>query len=101
MAINKVVLASGTGDSENAVAAAYNLKLCGFSISEDAGTTAVVKIYDGATIASGVLAVAPLSLAANGFGMWGIVNQGIPCHNGITIERVSGTTTLVLYIDRP
>lgn len=102
MAINTVVCASGTGDVEAAVAAAYNLKLCGFSLSEDAGSTAVVKIYNGATIAAGALAVAPLNLAANGFGMWFASSaQGIPCHDGITVERVSGTSTVLLYIDRP
>lgn len=102
MAITSVVISSGTGDSEAAVAAAYNLKLCGFSISEDAGSTAEVKIYDGATIAAGALAMAPINLAAKGFGMWFASSpQGIPCHNGVTVERVSGTTTVVLYVDRP
>ena len=101
MAINKVILASGTGDVEAAVAAAWNLKLCGWSVSEDGNTTAEVKIYDGATIAAGTLAVAPIHFAAYGFGMWGITNQGIPCPNGITVERVSGTTTIVLYVDKP
>ena len=101
MAINSVVIASGTADSEAAVASAWNLRLCGWSVSEDENTTAEVKIYHGATIASGTLAVAPIHCAAYGFGMWGISNQGIPCPNGITVERVSGTSTIVLYVDKP
>lgn len=100
MAIGKVVLASGTGDSEGLVAANAFLKLCGWSISEDNNSTAEVKIYDGQTISGGTLAVAPIHCAAYGFGQWGIANQGIPCPNGITVERVSGTTTVILYVDR-
>jgi hypothetical protein len=99
MALAKVVVASGTGDVA-AVAAKWNLKLVGFSVSEDAGATAAVEIYDGVS-SSGELALAPINLAANGFGMWGIARQGIPCHNGIFVNRLSGTTTVVLYIDRP
>jgi len=101
MAINKIVVESGTTDVQ-AVAAAdagWTLKLCGWSISEDAGSTAAVVIRDG-TSASGTPAVAPINCAANGFGMWGISNQGIPCPNGIYVDRVSGTTTVVLYVDR-
>ena len=101
MAINKIHVTSGTGDVQ-AVAAAdagWTLKLCGFSVSEDAGSTAEVVIRDG-TSNSDTPAVAPINCAASGFGMWGISNQGIPCPDGIYVDRVSGTTTVVLYVDK-
>ena len=98
MAIGSVVVASGTGDSA-AVGAHAFLRLCGWSVSEDAGVTAAVSIRHG-TAATDPLLVAPMNLAANGFGMWGISNQGIPCPNGIYVDRTSGTTTVILYVDR-
>ena len=97
MAINSVVVASGSTDVA-AVTGAWNLRLCGWSVSEDGGLTAAVTIRNG-TDATGYAVVAPINLAANGFGMWGISNQGIPCPNGIFINRTSGTTTLILYTD--
>jgi hypothetical protein len=100
MAIGKVVIASADTDSEACVGKNAFLKLCGWSVSEDSGSTAEIKIYDGLTIATGTLAVAPIHCAAYGFGQWGISNQGIPCPNGITVERVSGTSTVILYVDR-
>lgn len=99
MGMDKVICASGTGDVA-AVSAQWNVRLIGFSISEDAGSTAKVIIHDGAASANNP-AVAPINCAANGFGIWGLSYPGIPCPLGIWVERVSGTTTVVLYIDRP
>jgi hypothetical protein len=101
MAINSLVVASSASSVNAAIAAKYNLRLCGFSVSEDAGSTAAVTIMHAALAATNNPAVAPINLAANGFGMWGISNQGIPCPNGISIARGSGTTTVVIYYDTP
>ena len=98
MAINSVVVPSGTGNVQ-AVAAAWQLRLCGWSVSEDVAAVATVTIRHG-TLATDPLAVAPINCAANGFGMWGISNQGIPCPNGIFIQRTAGTTTVILYVDK-
>lgn len=98
MAIDKIVCTSGTGSLLASDPSSF-LKLCGWSVSEDAGATAQVIIRDGVG-ASANPAVAPINCAAYGFGMWGISNQGIPCHNGIYLNRVSGTTTVILYVDK-
>ena len=101
MAINRIVAPSGTGDVDALLAARYNLRLCGFSVSEDAGSVALVTIMHAPLAGTNEPAVAPINIAANGFGMWGISNQGIPCPNGISIKRGSGTTTVVIYYDTP
>ena len=100
MAIHYVTVASGTSDVA-AVSGVWQLRLVGFSIGEsgDPAATAEVKIYNGAD-ANGDLIVGPINLAADGFGMFGPGKEGIPCPDGIFVERVSGTATITLYIDR-
>lgn len=98
MAIGAVVIPTGTGDVV-AVPASWQLRLCGWSVSEDAGNIASLTIKHGSD-ATGDPLVAPINCAANGFGMWGISNQGIPAPNGIFIDRTGGQTTVVLYIDK-
>lgn len=97
--IDVVRVAAGTADAEAAVAANTHLKLYGFSVAETAASAAVAEviILHGATQAAGTQVVAPVNLAADGFGQFSF-NFGIPCPNGITIDRVAGNTTLVLYI---
>jgi len=99
MAIGPVVVASGTADVA-AVTGAYNLRLVGFSIAETASSAAAAEVVlRHGTSASDDPLVAPTNLAADGFGtFW--YPPGIPCPNGIYVDRVSGTTTLVLYVDR-
>ena len=97
MAIDYVVVPSGTGDVQ-AIQPNNFLRLCGWSVSEDAGSTAQVVIRDG-TSASGNPLVAPINCAPNGFGMWFTSGQGIPCSRGLFVDRISGQTTVVLYFD--
>ncbi len=88
---------SGTGD-EQGIVAAYNNRLVGYSVGETAGTAAAaeVKIRHG-TAATDSLLVAPINLDANGFGHF---NCDIMCAKGIFIDRISGETELVLYVEK-
>jgi hypothetical protein len=98
--IGPVYLANSDADVA-AVAANAFLRLKGFSVGESAAaaSTAEVIIRHGAT-AAGDPVVAPCNLAANGFGTFWYGEEGIPCPEGIFVERVSGETTIVLYVDR-
>jgi hypothetical protein len=85
---------SGTTDVQG-VAAATGLRLTGFSVGETAGATAVVTLRNGD--ANGDPAVAHISLAANGAQIVIFPDGGIPCPDGVWVDRESGTTELVLY----
>lgn len=102
MAIGPVLAASGSADVEAAVAAHNTLRLKGFAVSETASpmADAEVIILHGATVAAGTQVVPPVNLDPNGFGLYWFPDGGIPCPNGITIDRVAGSTTVILYVDR-
>lgn len=88
------VVASGTGD-EAGVAANTNLRLMGYSIKETAGAVATLSLLNGASSAG--TAVAHENFAAAGsVGRW-FGPQGIPCSGGVWIERLTGTTAVILY----
>lgn len=93
-----VEVASGTGDTA-IIAADPRLKLWGFTVAETASSAvaAEVAIRHG-TSSSDPLLAARMNLDANGFDGWWF-GQGISCANGIFIDRIAGTTELVLYID--
>ena len=96
-AFDSVAIASGTGDVQ-AVAAGKFLRLIGFSVGEDAGTAAAaeIKIFNG-TSTGGEVVVPACNLAADGFGTFWYGPDGIPCANGIYLNRVTGTTEVVIY----
>ena len=102
MPIGPVLVPSGTLDVA-AVAAAYNLRLIGFSVAETASVAAAAEVIirHGTTDADDAV-VAPINLDPDGFGVFPTLGpgDGIPCPKGIFVDRVSGTTTLVLYVDR-
>lgn len=88
---------SGTGDVVM-VAAAGNLRLMGYSIKEDAASPAEAEaiIRFGATIAGAPLVhinLGPNESVRDWFGPGGIGASG-----GLFLDRVSGTTDLVLYV---
>jgi hypothetical protein len=93
------VIDSGSG-SGVALVANPQLILHGFSTAETAGTaaTAEVVIRHGNSV-SGKMLCAPMNFAADGFGYPTFYPYPIPCPNGIFIQRVSGSTTIVLYVD--
>jgi len=88
---------SGTGDVA-AVEAAYNNRLVGYSCAETASSAdaAEVAIRHG-TSATDPLAVARINLDANGFGHF---NCDIVVPAGIFIDRISGETEVVLYMEK-
>jgi hypothetical protein len=88
--------------SESVIAHIPNEKLIlwGISMAESAGSasTAEIVIRKGTGV-TGTPLLAPVNFAADGFGYPTFFPCAIPCREGIFIERVSGETTIVLYID--
>jgi hypothetical protein len=76
------------------------LILHGFSASETAGSasTAEIVVRRG-TNSTGTMICPPINFASDGFGYPTFFPQPIPCYEGIFIDRVSGETTIVLYVD--
>ena len=87
---------SGTGDVQG-IAAADNLRLVGYSITEDAGTPAAAEL----SLRHGTLATDPeifgITLTADQSVREGLWKDGIGVPNGVFIDRVSGTTKLTLF----
>jgi hypothetical protein len=88
------VVAAGTGD-EAGVAATPNMRLMGWSIKETAAAVATMSILHGASSAG--TALAHLNFAASGSDTQWFGPQGIPCPNGVWLERLTGNTAVVLY----
>ena len=103
MAIGIVNVASGTDDVQGLTASGGDkdafARLCGFSIAETAESAAVAEvILHHGTSSSGARIMAPINLAADGFGtFW--YPPGIPVPQGIYVNRVSGTSELVFYVE--
>ncbi len=94
-----IPVASGTGDTQVA-AARPGLRLRGFSCTETAGSAATAEfiLYHGTSNSDPQL-LAPVTFLANGTGFPWFGDHGIDCPNGIYLDRISGTTTLVVYVD--
>ena len=91
-----IPLAAGTSD-EQGEPAAYNLRLIGYSVAESASSAAAAEvILRHGTTSSAPLLAAPVNLDANGYGHFVC---DIICPAGIFIDRVSGNTTVVLYVE--
>jgi len=86
--------ASGTGDGV-LVPAQVGLRLHGWSVREDAGTPAAAEVELHNTDANGQM-VGAITLAAS-------ASQSVFCHQGINtpggiyLNRVTGTTVVVVY----
>jgi hypothetical protein len=94
----QIVKGPETSDQLGA-AADPKLHLWGFAIAETAstGATAEVILRHG-TSTDGAMIVPPINLAADGYGSeWWPWPVRFP--DGIFIDRVSGDTTIVLYVD--
>ena len=90
--------AAGTGDTA-IIGARRNLRLIGYSVSESASSAAAAEcILRHGTSVSDPQLVSPINCNANGFGMFWLGGNGINCPNGIFLDRVSGNTTLVVYV---
>jgi hypothetical protein len=87
-------IVSGTGDAA-AVAASIDLRLVGFSCRETAAATAEFIIRNGTSASDPPVAFVKLASGQSLTQWFGEV--GLACHNGIYIDRVSGTTHIVVY----
>ena len=96
VAATATVIASGTGDVQG-IAAADNLRLVGYSITEDAGTPAAAEL----SLRHGVLATDPelfgITLTADQSVREGLWKDGVGVPNGVFVDRISGTTKLPLF----
>lgn len=86
-------IASGTGD-EAGKAAATGLRLMGLSIRETAAGAATLNIEHGTANSSPVLDAINLAASASVTHWFG--PQGLPCDDGIWIERLTGSTQVNL-----
>lgn len=88
---------NATADDDLAVAADPTLVLLGYVVSETAASPAVaeVLIIHGADGDGDV--VAPVFCAASATHQFAFPEGGIPCPNGLTIERIAGETSVALY----
>jgi hypothetical protein len=93
------VIPAGSASGQ-AVVPHPSLILHGFSTAETAGTAAAAEVViRHGKDATGDMLCAPMNFAADGFGQPMFYPHPIQCPNGIYIDRVSGNTTIVLYVD--
>lgn len=95
--VTAVLIASGTADAK--VYDAYRgLRYHGFSAAENAGTPAVASFHleNGIAAALGAI-VETVSLGAS-VSRSNFIPQGIPCPDGIFLDRIAGTTIVVVYL---
>lgn len=90
------VVASGTADTQG-VAAAANLRLCAFSVTEDAGSPAVARVRLRNGTADTDPEMFDIQLSASQSARMQFFPTCIPAHSGVFVDRVSGTTRLTLY----
>lgn len=92
--ITATVVTSGSGDTQG-VAAATGLRLVGFSITEDAGAVARLRLRNGTSTAGTELFDVQLAAGESAREWFG--TTGPKCASGLFVDRVSGTTRLTLY----
>lgn len=83
---------AGTTDVAG-VAATANMRLCGYSIRETAAAVATVDISHGGA-AGTIIAAENLAASVSVFRWFG--SEGIPVSSGVWIERLTGTTQVVI-----
>ena len=86
-------IAAASGD-EAGKAATPLLRLMGVSVRETAAGVATLNIEHGIANSSPIMI--PINLAAAGSVTLWFGSQGLPCAGGIWIERLTGTTQVVL-----
>jgi hypothetical protein len=91
-----VAIASGTADVQG-IAAQANLRLVGFSVTEDAGTAAAAEVI----LRHGTAATDPelfgITLTADQSTREYFGPNGIAVASGVFVDRVAGTTKLTLF----
>ena len=92
----RIVLPAAT-TSLAAIAATPNLRLIAVSVIETAGSAALVSVQEG-TGTDLTKEVIALSLSANEAKSIHIAgDHGVPCPGGIWVNRLSGTTRVVVH----
>jgi hypothetical protein len=93
----RITIPSGT-TSLAAVAPTARLRLLGYSITESAGSpaAAIVSLQEGASTDL-TKEMVGVSLPASGSQTVWLGEHGTPCPGGIWVNRISGSTRIVLY----
>jgi hypothetical protein len=93
----RITIASGTS-SLAAAAPTPRLRLLGYSVTESADlpATAIVSIQEGAGTDLTKEMVGVSLLASGSQTVW-MGEHGAPCPGGIWVNRISGSTRIVLY----
>lgn len=86
-------IATSSGD-EAGIAGAAGLRLLGLSVRETAAGAATLNIEHGTANSSPVMV--PINLAASGSVTLWFGPQGLPCPNGVWLERLTGSTLVTL-----
>lgn len=96
-ALVPTVVAADTADAQ-VVAATPGLRLMAVSGAETAGTAAAAEaILRHGTSTAGAKLLPPMNFTADGFLPPTLLGAGIPCPNGIFLDRVSGNTEFIVY----
>ncbi len=88
-------IATAATTDEAGIAAAENLRLMGYTIRETAAAAATVNLCHGA--ANTTIMVGENLAASVTVNRW-FGPQGLPCPNGVWIERLTGGSTAVTLI---
>jgi len=91
--ITYTTISTGTGD-EAGMAATQRLRLLGVFVRETAAAVATLNIEHGTANSSPIMV--PFNLAASATSSHWFGFPGLPCPDGIWIERLTGTTQVVL-----
>ena len=86
---------ASSNDSLTMVAANVNLRLLSYSILETTNAAALVVLRHGTTLADPPLAYE--AIAASGSKVFAFPPPGLPCPNGICLDRVSGKTEVCTH----
>ena len=86
---------ASSSDSLTLVAANVNLRLVGYSILETTNAAALVVLRHGSTLADPALSYEVI--AASGSKTFAYPLPGLPCPNGICLDRVSGKTEVAVH----
>lgn len=87
-------IASGSGDSAVGTSGSSKV-LMGWSVKEDSAAVATLVLRHGTSTSDPIIAV--INLAASASETRWLGPNGVNCPNGIFVDRLTGTTTVVIY----
>ena len=94
-----IAINSPSNTTDLAISTSKPSRLLGWTAVESAGTPALATavIRDGADVNGAPIAY--IGLLASGGGSQWFGPQGIVCPNGIFLDRVTGTTTITVFVE--